>query len=86
MGAGEFEALDAFLDDVLELPVTGKDGVERVYRIEDPAAVDGVKIEKIATLAARMVAGGARSSPRPWTTRRSWTSTRCTSATSTTSS
>ncbi|NEB57664.1 hypothetical protein G3I48_36125 [Streptomyces griseus] len=55
----EFEALDAFLDDVLELPVTGKDGIERVYRIEDPAAVDGVKIEKITTLAARMVAGGA---------------------------
>lgn len=57
--AGDFEALDAFLDDVLELPVTGKDGVERVYRVEDPTAEDGVKIEKITTLAARMVAGGA---------------------------
>ncbi|ARF62900.1 hypothetical protein B1H20_17025 [Streptomyces violaceoruber] len=57
--AGDFEALEAFLDDVLELPVTGKDGVERVYRIEDPAAEDGVRIEKITTLAARMVAGGA---------------------------
>ncbi|MFE2112056.1 hypothetical protein ACFXAY_01500 [Streptomyces microflavus] len=55
----EFEALDAFLDDVLELPVTGTDGVERIYRIEGPTALDGVKIERITTLAARMVAGGA---------------------------
>ncbi|GGZ51829.1 DUF7426 family protein [Streptomyces rubiginosohelvolus] len=55
----EFEALDAYLDDVLELPVTGTDGVERIYRIEGPTALDGVRIEKITTLAARMVAGGA---------------------------
>ncbi|MFD8970547.1 hypothetical protein ACFV0C_37095 [Streptomyces sp. NPDC059568] len=56
--ARAFEALDAFLDDALELPVTGRDGVERVYRIEDPSAEDGVKVEKITMLAARLVAGG----------------------------
>ncbi|TXL91578.1 hypothetical protein [Streptomyces sp. IB2014 016-6] len=57
--AGGFAALGAFLDDVLELPVTGRDGVERTYRIEDPSAEDGIKIEKITSLAARLVAGGA---------------------------
>ncbi|OKJ42278.1 DUF7426 family protein [Streptomyces sp. CB01580] len=54
-----FGALDAFLDDYLELPVTGRDGVERVYRIEDPPAEDGIRIERITTLAARLVAGGS---------------------------
>jgi hypothetical protein len=53
-----FQALADFLDDALELPVTGRDGVERVYRIEDPSAEDGIKIEKITTLAARLAAGG----------------------------
>lgn len=56
--AGQFAALDAFLDDALELPVVGKDGVERTYRIEDPAAEDGLKIERITSLAARLYAGG----------------------------
>ncbi|WEH40802.1 hypothetical protein [Streptomyces sp. AM 2-1-1] len=54
-----FEALDAFLDDHLELPVEGRDGTTRTYRIEDPSAEDGLKVEKITTLAARLVAGGA---------------------------
>ncbi|WP_432041408.1 DUF7426 family protein [Streptomyces cadmiisoli] len=58
--AGGFESLDSFLDDYLELPVVGKDGVERVYRIEDPAAEDGIKIERITTIAARLAAGGKR--------------------------
>ncbi|MEV1079868.1 hypothetical protein AB0I98_16725 [Streptomyces sp. NPDC050211] len=53
-----FEALDNFLDDYLELPVTGRDGVERMYRIEDPSAEDGIKIERITSLAARLAAGG----------------------------
>jgi len=53
-----FEALDAFLDDCLELPVRGRDGTVRTYRIEDPSAEDGIRIEKITTLAARLAAGG----------------------------
>ncbi|GFH36638.1 DUF7426 family protein [Streptomyces pacificus] len=53
-----FEALDAFLDDYLDLPVPGKDGQVRTYRIEDPAAEDGIRIERITSLAARLAAGG----------------------------
>ena len=56
-GSG-FEALDAFLDDYLELPVKGRDGQTRVYRIEDPPAEDGIRIERITSLAARLAAGG----------------------------
>ncbi|WP_445524805.1 DUF7426 family protein [Streptomyces cyslabdanicus] len=59
--AGEtFEALDNFLDDYLELPVKGRDGQTRVYRIEDPSAEDGIRIERITSLAARLAAGGKR--------------------------
>ncbi|MEU0671366.1 hypothetical protein ABZ330_00440 [Streptomyces sp. NPDC006172] len=59
MAAGtEFEALDNFLDDYLELPVKGRDGQTRVYRIEDPSAEDGLRIERITSLAARLAAGG----------------------------
>ncbi|MFF4672285.1 hypothetical protein ACFY1C_20910 [Streptomyces sp. NPDC001279] len=54
-----FGALNDYLDDYLELPVTGRDGVERTYRIEDPPAEDGIRIERITTLAARLVAGGS---------------------------
>jgi hypothetical protein len=58
--AGEtFEALDAFLDDCLELPVPGGDGQVRTYRIEDPPAEDGIRIERVTTLAARLAAGGS---------------------------
>lgn len=56
--AADFEALDAFLDDYLELPVKGRDGQVRTYRIEDPSAEDGVRIERITSLAARLAAGG----------------------------
>ncbi|MFI9824410.1 hypothetical protein ACIHFC_28760 [Streptomyces sp. NPDC052013] len=56
----QFEALDNFLEDYLELPVKGKDGQTRVYRIEDPSAEDGVRIERITSLAARLAAGGKR--------------------------
>ncbi|MET9729675.1 hypothetical protein ABZZ79_03110 [Streptomyces sp. NPDC006458] len=58
MAGSTFEALDQFLDDYLELPVSGRDGQTRVYRIEDPSAEDGIKIEKITSLAARLAAGG----------------------------
>ncbi|MBQ0974567.1 hypothetical protein KBZ00_26065 [Streptomyces sp. RK31] len=56
----QFEALDDFLDDYLELPVRGRDGEVRVYRIEDPPAEDGIRIERITTLAARLAAGETR--------------------------
>ncbi|GHA28622.1 hypothetical protein GCM10010372_30510 [Streptomyces tauricus] len=54
----DFEALDQFLDEYLDLPVKGRDGEIRVYRIEDPSAEDGIRIEKITSLAARLAAGG----------------------------
>ncbi|MFJ6566219.1 hypothetical protein ACIQNU_02275 [Streptomyces sp. NPDC091292] len=57
--AADFQALDDFLGDGLELPVRGRDGVERIYHIEDPSAEDGIKIERITSLAARLAAGGA---------------------------
>ncbi|MEU6222237.1 hypothetical protein [Streptomyces sp. NPDC047042] len=59
MAGGEtFEALDAFLEDYLDLPVKGADGEVRVYRIEDPSAEDGIRIERVTALAARLKAGG----------------------------
>ncbi|NEY32053.1 hypothetical protein GTU99_07575 [Streptomyces sp. PRKS01-65] len=58
MSGGTFEALDAFLDDYLDLPVKGRDGQTRVYRIEEPSAEDGIRIERITSLAARLAAGG----------------------------
>ncbi|MGW6009716.1 DUF7426 family protein [Streptomyces sp. NPDC055210] len=54
----DFEALNQFLDEYLDLPVKGRDGEIRVYRIEDPSAADGIRIEKITSLAARLAAGG----------------------------
>ncbi|KMS71301.1 hypothetical protein ACH49_24705 [Streptomyces leeuwenhoekii] len=57
-GGTTFEALDAFLDDYLDLPVRGRDGQTRVYRIEEPSAEDGIRIERITSLAARLAAGG----------------------------
>lgn len=54
----DFEALDRFLEDYLELPVPGRDGTMRVYRIDEPSAEDGIRIERITTLAARLAAGG----------------------------
>ncbi|MFB6787697.1 hypothetical protein ACFCWT_13575 [Streptomyces olivaceus] len=56
--ADTFEALDAFLDEYLDLPVRGRDGQVRVYRIEEPSAEDGIRIERVTSLAARLAAGG----------------------------
>lgn len=56
-GTEDFAALDAFLDEYLDLPVQGTDGETRVYRIEDPSAEDGMKIERITAMAARLAAG-----------------------------
>ncbi|MET8765467.1 hypothetical protein [Streptomyces sp. NPDC004658] len=58
MATEDFEALDRFLEDYLELPVPGRDGTVRVYRIDEPSAEDGIRIERITTLAARLAAGG----------------------------
>ncbi|MEU2443563.1 hypothetical protein ABZ588_08585 [Streptomyces althioticus] len=55
--SNQFEALDDFLDDYLELPVRIRGGEVRVYRIEDPPAEDGIRIERVTTLAARLAAG-----------------------------
>ncbi|MGW3572174.1 DUF7426 family protein, partial [Streptomyces sp. NPDC000941] len=51
--AARFEALDELFDDALELPIRGK-----TYRIPSPTAEDGLKVQRITTLAARLVAGG----------------------------
>ncbi|MFF7851930.1 hypothetical protein ACFZDF_30725 [Streptomyces sp. NPDC007910] len=53
-----FGALDAFLDDYLDLSIAGKDGTVRTYRIEEPSAEDGIRIERITSLAARLASGG----------------------------
>ncbi|MFF2014001.1 hypothetical protein ACFVWY_33750 [Streptomyces sp. NPDC058195] len=55
----DFQALDDFLSPALDLPVAGRDGVVRTYRIEDPPAEDGIRIERITTMAARLAAGGS---------------------------
>ncbi|MGY4967505.1 DUF7426 family protein [Streptomyces sp. 900105245] len=57
--AAEFEALDDFLDEGLDLPVRGKDGTVRTYHIADPSAEAGLKIERITSFAARLAAGGS---------------------------
>lgn len=59
--AATFEALGDFLDDFLELPIPipGQDGEIRTYRIEGPSALDGIQIERITTMAARLAAGGS---------------------------
>lgn len=53
-----FEALEELIDDALELPVRGRDGETRVYRIPSPSALDGLKIQRITNLATRLLAGG----------------------------
>lgn len=56
--ATRFEALEELFDDALELPVKGRDGMVRTYRIPSPSAMDGLKIQHIATLAAKLYQGG----------------------------
>ncbi|MBL1100149.1 DUF7426 family protein [Streptomyces coffeae] len=51
--AARFEALDELFDDALELPIQGK-----TYRIPSPSAEDGLRVQRITTLAARLVQGG----------------------------
>lgn len=51
--AAQFEALDELFDDSLTLPIKGT-----TYRIPSPSGEDGMKVQRIASLAARLVAGG----------------------------
>lgn len=53
-----FAALDELLDDALELPIPGRDGKRRTYRIASPESLDGLKIQQLTTLATRLLAGG----------------------------
>jgi hypothetical protein len=48
-----FEALEDLFDDALELPVGGK-----TYRVPSPSAEDGLRVQTITTLAARLLSGG----------------------------
>lgn len=56
--ATTFEALDELLDDALELPVPGRDGKKRTYRIPSPSAEDGLRIQRITMFAARLMGDG----------------------------
>lgn len=55
--ATRFEALDELFDDSLELPVKGRDGTVRTYRIPSPSGEDGLRITKLAELAMRAMGG-----------------------------
>jgi hypothetical protein len=54
----KFEALDDLFDDALELPIPGRDGTKRTYRIPSPPAEDGLLVVKVTTLATKLMAGG----------------------------
>lgn len=56
--ATTFAALDELFDDALELPLKGRDGKDRKYRIPSPSALDGLKIQEITNLATKLMAGG----------------------------
>ncbi len=56
--ATRFEALDELFDDALELPVKGRDGATRTYRIPSPSAADGLRVQRITTMATVLMAGG----------------------------
>lgn len=56
--ATTFAALEELFDDALELPLKGRDGKVRVYRIPSPSALDGLKIQEITNLATKLMAGG----------------------------
>lgn len=56
--ATAFAALEELFDDALELPLKGRDGKVRAYRIPSPSSLDGLKIQEITTLATKLMAGG----------------------------
>ncbi|WP_309029145.1 DUF7426 family protein [Streptomyces alfalfae] len=51
--SARFQALDELFDEALELPVKGK-----TYKIASPSGNDGLRIQRITTLAARLMSGG----------------------------
>lgn len=57
--ATKFEALDELFDDALELPVQGRDGTIRTYRIPSPSGEDGLRIQRLTALAVRLIGGGS---------------------------
>lgn len=56
--ATKFEALDELFDDALELPVKGRDGTVRDYRIPSPSAETGLRIMRLTEAVTRLMAGG----------------------------
>lgn len=48
-----FEALDELFDETLELPIKGK-----TYRIPSPSAEDGLRVQRITTMATRLMEKG----------------------------
>lgn len=48
-----FEALDELFDESLELPIKGK-----TYKIPSPSAEDGLKVQRITTMASRLMEKG----------------------------
>ncbi|MEU5838773.1 hypothetical protein ABZ820_34630 [Streptomyces diacarni] len=50
--AAQFEAPDELFDEALELPVKG-----RVYRVPSPSAEDGLRVQRMAGVAAQVAAG-----------------------------
>ncbi len=59
--AGKFEALGELLDEFIELPVPigdGEDRKVRMYRIESPSGRDGLKVERITSVAMQLAMGG----------------------------
>jgi hypothetical protein len=57
--ATRFDALDELFDDALELPIKGRDGAIRTYRIPSPTAESGLRISRMTVLAMRAIGGGS---------------------------
>jgi len=53
-----FEAVDGLLDDSLTLPVPGRDGTVREYRIASPSSEDGLWIERLTGIGMRAARTG----------------------------
>lgn len=51
--AARFQALDELFDETLELPIKGK-----TYKIPSPSAEDGLKVQRITTMASRLMEKG----------------------------
>lgn len=56
--ATKFAELDELFDDALELPVKGRDGTTRTYRIPSPSAETGLRIMRLTAVVTKLMAGG----------------------------